>query len=67
MADFFQNGIITTLHNVGNRSIESIEAELKEFSKRRNMVLILPALYSEFETPAMSLTNGLIYAESPLM
>jgi glucosyl-3-phosphoglycerate synthase len=53
MADFFQNGIITTLHDVGNRSLESLEAELKVFSERRNMVLILPALYSEFETPAM--------------
>ncbi|MBN2815412.1 MAG: glycosyl transferase [Campylobacterales bacterium] len=53
MADFFQNGVITTLQNVGERSLESIEEELLEFSKRRNMVLLLPALYSEFETPAM--------------
>jgi glucosyl-3-phosphoglycerate synthase len=53
MADFFQNGVITTLQNVGGRSLESMEAELEKFSKRRNMVLLLPALYSEFETPAM--------------
>jgi len=53
MADFFQNGVITTLQNVGNRSLESMEEDLLEFSKRRNMVLLLPALYSEFETPAM--------------
>ena len=53
MADFFQNGVITTLQNVGSRTLESMEAELLEFSKRRNMVLLLPALYSEFETPAM--------------
>jgi len=53
MADFFQNGVITTLQNVGGRSLEDMEAELLEFSKRRNMVLLLPALYSEFETPAM--------------
>jgi len=53
MADFFQNGVITTLQNVGERSLESMEEELLEFSKRRNMVLLLPALYSEFETPAM--------------
>jgi len=53
MADFFQNGVITTLQNVGSRSLESMEADLMEFSKRRNMVLLLPALYSEFETPAM--------------
>jgi glucosyl-3-phosphoglycerate synthase len=30
-----------------------METELEEFAKRRNMVLLLPALYSEFETPAM--------------
>ena len=53
MADFFQNGTITTLQNVSSRTLEDIEKELEEFSKRRNMVLLLPALYSEFETPAM--------------
>jgi glucosyl-3-phosphoglycerate synthase len=53
MADFFQNGIITTLQNVANRSLEDLEEELLQFSKRRKMVLLLPALYSEFETPAM--------------
>jgi glucosyl-3-phosphoglycerate synthase len=53
MADFFQNGSITTLQDVSNRSLEDIEKELEKFSKRRNMVLLLPALYSEFETPSM--------------
>lgn len=53
MSDFFQNGVITTLQNLGNRQLEDIEDELLEFSKRRKMVLLLPALYSEFETPAM--------------
>lgn len=55
MADFFQNGVITTLQDVGERSLEDLEKELEEFSKRRGMVLLLPALYSEFETPAMHL------------
>ena len=53
MSDFFQNGVITTLQNVGNRTLEDMENELEQFAKRRNMVLLLPALYSEFETPAM--------------
>jgi glucosyl-3-phosphoglycerate synthase len=53
MADFFQNGTITTLQNVANRTLEDIEKELEKFSQRHNMVLLLPALYSEFETPAM--------------
>lgn len=53
MADFFQNGVITTLQNLGDRSLEDLEKELEKFSERRGMVLLLPALYSEFETPAM--------------
>ena len=54
MSDFFQNGVITNIPRVGKRSIEEMEQELYKLSKRRNMVLILPALYSEFETPAMA-------------
>jgi len=53
MSDFFQNGVITTIPKLGSRSIEDMEETLLKLSKRRNMVLILPALYSEFETPAM--------------
>lgn len=53
MSDFFQNGVITTLQNLGERSLEDIEEELIKFSERRRMVLLLPALYSEFQTPAM--------------
>ena len=54
MSDFFQNGVITTIPRLGNRTLEDMENELLKLSKRRNMVLILPALYSEFETPAMA-------------
>ena len=32
MSDFFQNGIITTLHNLSDRPIESLEAELSGFA-----------------------------------
>ena len=53
MADFYQTGIITTLHRLGKPSLERIESELKEFSKRRPVALVLPALYSEFEGKAM--------------
>ncbi len=53
MSDFFQNGNITTLQDVANRTLADMETELEKFAKRRNMVLLLPALYSEFETPAM--------------
>ncbi len=53
MADFFQNGVITTLQKLKHRSLDELEYELEIFAKRRNMVLLLPALYSEFEGPAM--------------
>ena len=54
MSDFFQNGRITTLHNLSSRTLEMMENELKEFSKIRPMGLILPSLYSELERPALT-------------
>lgn len=53
MSDFYQSGIITTLHQLGQPSLERLEAELYAFSKVRPIALVLPALYSEFEGPAM--------------
>ncbi|MEW6313666.1 MAG: glycosyl transferase [Pseudomonadota bacterium] len=53
MSDFYQSGIITTLHQLGQPSLERLEAELFAFSKTRPIALVLPALYSEFEGPAM--------------
>ena len=53
MTDFYQTGIITTLHSLGKPSLERIESELQTFSKARPIALVLPALYSEFEGPAM--------------
>ena len=53
MGDFYQNGIVTTLHNLGYRSVEDMEAELVKFSKRRPMSLILPSLFSELQGPAL--------------
>lgn len=53
MADFYQNGIITNLHNLTDRSIEDLEKELISFSRVRPMSLVLPSLYSELEGPAL--------------
>jgi glucosyl-3-phosphoglycerate synthase len=53
MTDFYQTGIITTLHNLGKASLDRLEAELRSFSKTRPVALVLPALYSEFEGQAM--------------
>ncbi|MEL0629928.1 glycosyl transferase [Psychromonas aquatilis] len=52
MADFYQNGIVTTMHNLRQRDNDDLEAELKSFSKTRPMGLILPSLYSELEGEA---------------
>ena len=46
MGDFYQNGIITTLHNLAGRSLEELESDLVAFSKVRSMALVLPSLLS---------------------
>ena len=53
MADFYQNGSITTLHNLGERSTASLEQDLVQHAERRPLGLILPSLYSEIATPAL--------------
>jgi len=53
MADFWQHGMITTLQKLRERPVGELEAELKTIARRRKLVLLLPALYSEFETPSM--------------
>jgi glucosyl-3-phosphoglycerate synthase len=56
MADFYQNGIVTTLHNLEHRDLEELEDELVKFSSRRPMGLILPSLFSELEGKALPAT-----------
>ncbi|MEL6684458.1 MAG: glycosyl transferase [Pseudomonadota bacterium] len=53
MADFHQNGNITTLHNLRTRAVPEMEAELNAFAATRKISLILPCLYSELEGDAM--------------
>jgi glucosyl-3-phosphoglycerate synthase len=53
MADFFQHPMIATLQKLKDRPIEEIEDELNLISLKRRMVLLLPALVSEFDTRAM--------------
>ncbi|MGE9267236.1 MAG: glycosyl transferase, partial [Verrucomicrobiales bacterium] len=54
MADFHQSGVVTTLHNLSDRPVEELEADLCKFGKKNPMALILPSLYSELQTPALS-------------
>lgn len=53
MADFHQNGNISTLHNLRTRSVEELSYEIETFAQSRKISLILPCLYSELEGPAM--------------
>lgn len=53
MADFYQNGTVTTLHNLAQREPENMAEELLSFSKKRSLGLILPSLFSELEGKAL--------------
>jgi glucosyl-3-phosphoglycerate synthase len=53
MADFYQTGIITTLHRLGQTRLEALEADLVEFAHTRPLTLVIPALASEVERPAL--------------
>ena len=53
MADFYQNGTITTLHNLAQREPADMAAELLAFSETRPLGLILPSLFSELEGQAL--------------
>ncbi len=54
MVDFFQNGLIGTLHNLKHRPIEDLEADLVRWAPERPMALVLPSLFSELEGPALN-------------
>jgi glucosyl-3-phosphoglycerate synthase len=53
MADFHQTNSIATLHRLRPGRLPSMEAELLKYSRQIGMSLILPALITEFERPAM--------------
>jgi glucosyl-3-phosphoglycerate synthase len=53
MADFHQTNSIATLHRLKSDRLPSMEADLLKYSRQTGMSLILPALISEFERPAM--------------
>lgn len=53
MADFHQNGIVTTLHNLIDRPLADIETDLLRFSQVRPLGLLLPSLFSELEGEAL--------------
>lgn len=64
MSDFFQTGLVTTLHRLAPGGLDRLELELARYSKAAPIGLVLPALYSEFQHPAMpGILNELARAE----
>ncbi len=54
MADFFQPGIISTLHRLTPGGLERLEGDLRGFNRANPIGLVLPALYREFESSSMA-------------
>lgn len=55
MSDFYQTGCVATLHRLQKDGLPRLERELRRFSQTNPIGLVLPALYTEFERPAMKL------------
>lgn len=53
MSDFYQNGVVTVLHRLGQSNIEQLEQELERYAKTTPIALVLPSLYAELERPAL--------------
>ena len=53
MSDFFQSGVVATLHRLTSGGSDRLERELESFAAVRPIGLVLPALYTEFLHPAM--------------
>ena len=47
MSDFYQSGVISTLHRLGEHSLPRLESELKHYSRERPIALVLPCLFTE--------------------
>ncbi len=44
MGDFYQTGVITTLHRLGTPKISNIENKLQQYSTVRPLSLVLPSI-----------------------
>jgi glucosyl-3-phosphoglycerate synthase len=53
MSDFYQTGVISTLHRFPGTKLEKMESDLKRFQRQQPVTLLLPSLWFEFEGPAM--------------
>jgi glucosyl-3-phosphoglycerate synthase len=54
MADFHQPRTVTTIHRLNAGGASQMERSLGQWGRQRPVGLVLPALYTEFEHPAMA-------------
>ncbi len=52
MSDFYQSGVVSTLHRLGKPNLDALEGELSEHAKRRPIALVLPTTFSDFQGEA---------------
>jgi glucosyl-3-phosphoglycerate synthase len=53
LSDFFQSGLITTLHRLGSARGDRMEAELVYHARAHPVSLVLPCLHTEIRGPAL--------------
>jgi len=53
VSDFYQTGLVATLHRLSEAKPEPLERELEQFSAQTPLALVLPALHQDFVSPAM--------------
>lgn len=53
MSDFYQNGVVTVLHRLGQPNVDQLEKELDRYAQVHPITLVLPSLYAELERPAL--------------
>jgi len=53
MPDFYQTGVVPTLHRLGKDNLEEIESRLTRYAQDRPIALVLPSLYSELAGTAL--------------
>lgn len=53
MADFYQTGVVATLHRLGANKLERLERELERYTIADPVALVLPCLVDELDRPAL--------------
>lgn len=53
MADFYQTGVVATLHRLGPNKLERLERELDRYTIAEPVALVLPSLIDELDRPAL--------------